>query len=112
MAREVSFWRDHLTGVPDALELPCDRRRGALQSAQGSRVELPLPANVAAAARELAGRSGVTLFMVLLAVYAELLHRYSVPDPGEQLCEGWIATEIEPQRERVDEAADHRLELG
>ncbi|HEV2735373.1 MAG TPA: amino acid adenylation domain-containing protein, partial [Longimicrobiaceae bacterium] len=71
---QLAFWRERLRGAPPLLELPTDRpRTGATASREGVRtMELP-----AAELRALSRRSGVTLFMTLLAAWQALLGRYS-----------------------------------
>ncbi len=59
------------------LELPLDRPRPAVQSHRGARLELTLEQPLSEALGSLAQREGVTLFMLLLASFQALLHRYS-----------------------------------
>ena len=75
MASRVSRWKERLAGAPPALELPADRPRPAVQSHRGGLLPLAVPAGLAAGLKDLAGREGGTLFMVLLAGYAALLSR-------------------------------------
>src|SRR5882724_10345567 len=77
LAREVSFWRAQLAGLPPLLELPTDRPRPAVQSFRGATRPVGLPAALTRQARSLARREGATLFMVLLAGFETLLARYS-----------------------------------
>jgi amino acid adenylation domain-containing protein len=73
----IDYWTRRLTGAPERLELPTDRPRPSAQSYRGSWYEATIPAQDAAPLRELAGRDGVSLFMVLLAGFKVLLHRYT-----------------------------------
>ncbi|MCC6858504.1 MAG: amino acid adenylation domain-containing protein [Bryobacterales bacterium] len=74
---ELDYWKRRLAGVPPLLELPADRRRPAVQTFAGSYEQFTLPSGLTASLRELARREGVTLFMLLTAVFELLLHRYS-----------------------------------
>ena len=75
--RQMSYWRDLLGGEQPVLELPFDHQRPAQQSHRGARLDVPLPAALAASLKALAQREGVTMFMLLLASFQTLLHRYS-----------------------------------
>jgi amino acid adenylation domain-containing protein len=72
----LSFWRTRLAGLPP-LELPTDRLRPIIPSFRGQRRPFALEAASVAALRELTRRHRVTLFMVLLAAFKSLLHRYT-----------------------------------
>ncbi|HEX6909272.1 MAG TPA: amino acid adenylation domain-containing protein, partial [Longimicrobium sp.] len=78
--QQLAYWRDRLAGAPALLELPYDRPRPAEQDEEGGVLHVPLPADVAHAARQLARRDGATLYMVLLAAWAAALHRWSGAD--------------------------------
>jgi amino acid adenylation domain-containing protein len=77
LAEEVEFWQEHLRGLPPRLKLPTDRPRPAARSSAGHAEALPLPAALLAPLYSLCQRSGVTPFMVLLALFEILLQRYS-----------------------------------
>jgi non-ribosomal peptide synthetase component F len=77
LAEQLGYWRRQLAGAPTSLDLPTDRPRPALRSFQGRSRSFSLPAELAAQLKELRGREGVTLFMLLLAAFQVLLHRYS-----------------------------------
>ncbi len=72
----LGYWRERLAGLP-TLELPTDRPRPPIQSAEGARHELELEDGLAGAVAALAGDCGATRFEVLLAAFAVLLARYS-----------------------------------
>ena len=76
LAGQLEFWRAELAGLP-LVELPSDRPRPAVPSYRGDRLRFELPAGVAAVLRRLAAERGMTLFMLLLAVFDVLLSRYS-----------------------------------
>src|SRR5450830_1390886 len=75
--RQLAYWRDLLGGEQPVLELPFDHPRPAQQSHRGARLDVPLPAPLTAALKALAQAQGVTMFMLLLASFQTLLHRYS-----------------------------------
>ncbi|MBN8232598.1 amino acid adenylation domain-containing protein, partial [Corallococcus macrosporus] len=80
LAAQLDWWRQELTGAPAALELPTDFPRPPVQSFQGATVPLHLPPPLAEAVKERARQQGATPFMVLLAAWYALLHRYSGQD--------------------------------
>ncbi|HEX8184310.1 MAG TPA: amino acid adenylation domain-containing protein, partial [Blastocatellia bacterium] len=59
------------------LELPTDRPRRAVQSLRGARREVQYDRDLAQQIKSLSRREGATLYMVLLAAFQVLLHRYS-----------------------------------
>ncbi len=74
---QVEFWRRTLAGNPMPVELPVDRPRPAARSYGGANEWIQIPRADADALAEVAGELGATTFMVLLAAYSVLLHRYS-----------------------------------
>ncbi|WP_258191652.1 non-ribosomal peptide synthase/polyketide synthase, partial [Pseudomonas fluorescens] len=76
-ARQLDYWRDLLSGEQPVLELPFDFLRPAEQSHRGARLLIELPTTLVADLNTLAQREGVTMFMLLLASFQTLLHRYS-----------------------------------
>jgi len=77
LERQLDYWRRQLTGPPvPVLELPTDRPRRAGRGRRPAGVlRQRLPAERAAALRELTRRRGGTLFMTLLAGLAAVLGR-------------------------------------
>ncbi len=75
--RELAYWTRTLAGVTGTLDLPTDRRRPSVQRFRGAAHTTSLPATKLAAVRETATRNGTTLFVMLLAAWQTLLHRYS-----------------------------------
>ncbi|GAB2609636.1 hypothetical protein GCM10027168_48270 [Streptomyces capparidis] len=73
-ARQLAHWRRVLDGLPEEIQLPADRPRSPAGSAGGT-VRTALPPEAAAGLRRLARRTGASLFMVLQAAVAALLHR-------------------------------------
>ncbi|NUT52609.1 MAG: amino acid adenylation domain-containing protein, partial [Saccharothrix sp.] len=72
---QLAYWRQQLDGIPDALELPADRRRPAVASHRGGLVPWHADADLHAALLALARRTGTSLFMVLQAAISALLTR-------------------------------------
>jgi amino acid adenylation domain-containing protein len=78
--RQLDYWLDQLGGEQPVLELPLDRPRPTTQSLRGARLELALDGALSESLNAVARREGVTLFMLLLASFQTLLHRYSGQD--------------------------------
>ncbi|WP_246336116.1 condensation domain-containing protein, partial [Azomonas macrocytogenes] len=75
--RQLAYWTEKLGGEQSILELPSDRPRPSVQSHRGVRLNLELDSQLTQALRGVAQRHNVTLFMLLLASFQTLLHRYS-----------------------------------
>ncbi|WP_122611274.1 non-ribosomal peptide synthetase [Pseudomonas viridiflava] len=75
--RQLDYWRTQLGDEHPVLELPTDRAYPAQASHQGARLETVIDAALREELKNLAQRQGVTLFVVLLAAFKTLLHRYS-----------------------------------
>nr|WP_085622981.1 MULTISPECIES: non-ribosomal peptide synthetase [unclassified Pseudomonas] len=75
--RQLAYWKAQLGDEQPVLELPTDRSRAASSSHRGARHEVRLPEALVHSLRQLAQRQGATLFMLLLASFQTLLHRYS-----------------------------------
>jgi amino acid adenylation domain-containing protein len=74
---DLAYWRGRLTPPPAGLDLPVDRPRPAVASSRGSREPFPISPQLAAKLRRVSRREGVSVFMLLLAAFQTLLHRYS-----------------------------------
>src|SRR5882724_4430853 len=77
LSKELEFWKDQLTGIPNALELPTDRPRPAVGTHRGALESLVIPRKVSQAVKSASQRLRATPFMVLLAGFQALLGRYS-----------------------------------
>ncbi len=77
LAAELAHWRERLAGLPPALELPADRPRPPEQSFRGAELGVPLPAALWSGLGAAARRSGVTVYMLLLAAFDVLLYRHT-----------------------------------
>nr|WP_304984929.1 non-ribosomal peptide synthetase [Corallococcus sp. CA047B] len=77
---QLAWWRQQLEGAPRALELPTDKPRPAISTQRGDTVPVHLPQELAEQVEALARREGATAFMVLLAAFQTVLHRYCGQD--------------------------------
>ena len=80
LERQLGYWKEQLAGAPALLELPTDYPRPAVQTFRGAHQSLTLPVELTTELKALTQRSGVTLFMTLLAAFQTLLSRYSGQD--------------------------------
>lgn len=76
----LAYWKKKLGGTLPVLNLPTDRPRPSMQRFNGAMQPLALPERLTGALNALAQREGCTLFMLLLAAFKLLLHRYSGQD--------------------------------
>src|SRR6185312_4089824 len=70
------YWRERLRGA-EALDLPVDRPRPAVQSHRGAVYRFGVARPVLERIEELGQQLDATLFMTLLAGWSVMLHRYS-----------------------------------
>jgi hypothetical protein len=77
LAQRLAYWREQLAGAEVALALPQRKRRPAVPTHQGRRLELGLDGALVDQLRELSRREGATLYMTLLAGFAALLTQYT-----------------------------------
>lgn len=75
-----NYWRETLAGEIPILDPPVDHSRPPIQSFRGGTVVRRLGPETGAAQRALATAEGTTLFVVLLAAYQVLLHRFTGQD--------------------------------
>ncbi|MEU5844606.1 amino acid adenylation domain-containing protein, partial [Rhodococcus sp. NPDC047139] len=76
-AKQISYWKSKLDGVPHQLDLPSDHPRPATQSFRGGRVGFEIPAESYRGLVELARAHNTTPFMAMHAAFAVLLARLS-----------------------------------
>jgi amino acid adenylation domain-containing protein len=76
LQKQLTYWRERLRDLPN-LQLPTDRPRPPEYSYRGARRRLEIAGTPYASLTALAERHNTTLFTVLLAVFAVLLHRYT-----------------------------------
>jgi amino acid adenylation domain-containing protein len=78
--QQLQYWQQRLSAPLPVLDLPTDHPRPAMRSANGSKEPLRLGKDLVAALNRIGREEGATTFMVLLAVYKVLLHRYASQD--------------------------------
>ena len=71
------YWQEQLAGELPVLALPTDRPRPPRQTFKGTTCPFRLSERLTAAIRALARAEKVTSFVLLLAAYQTLLHRYT-----------------------------------
>jgi amino acid adenylation domain-containing protein len=77
---QLAYWKNQFKTVPPPLELPTDHPRPSMQAHKafrGSKRKLTLSKELTQKLKELCQKEEATLFMVLLAAYQVLLHRYT-----------------------------------
>ena len=80
LQERLAWWRDQLMPPAPELLLPTDRPRPAAPSYEGGRALRLLPRPLLDRLKAFAGAEGATLYMVLLAAYQTVLHRWSGQD--------------------------------
>ena len=95
--RQLAYWVGQLGSEQDVLALPLDRPRPAEQSYRGAQLDLAVPSALKDGLEALARRQGATLFMVLLASFQALLHRYSGQRDIRVACRWPTATGSRPK---------------
>ncbi|MEO8804846.1 MAG: amino acid adenylation domain-containing protein [Burkholderiaceae bacterium] len=96
---QLGYWRQQLRGPVAVLQLPSDRQRPPIQTANGARITAQFSRELSDAVRALGRREGTTLFMTLLAAFQLLMHRYT----GERdvVVGTAVANRYRPETERV-----------
>jgi amino acid adenylation domain-containing protein len=77
LARQLAYWKEKLAGMPESLDLATDYPRPSVRSGAGATCSFSIDAQLTADLKRLAERQGATLYMVLLATFKALLHRYT-----------------------------------
>ncbi|AGC44009.1 non-ribosomal peptide synthetase [Myxococcus stipitatus DSM 14675] len=80
LERQLSYWRQQLSGAPPFLELPTDRPRPAVQTNRGASYPVQLPRALNERLMAVCQQEGVTPFMALLAVWQMVLSRYAATE--------------------------------
>jgi len=88
LEKQLSYWREQLAGSPPVLRLPARERPPEQTIPAGARESLRISADAQRAIKSLADETGATPFMVLLAAFKVLIHRYT----GEE--DLWVGTPI------------------
>ncbi|MFE9823414.1 amino acid adenylation domain-containing protein [Streptomyces sp. NPDC005791] len=97
LRRQLDHWHTALAGLPGLTDLPLDRPRPVTTDPRGDVHSFDVPPSVYAQLLRLARESGSSLFMVLQAAVATLLHRHGA---GEDIAFG------SPVAGRTDEALE------
>ncbi|GGM50627.1 hypothetical protein GCM10012275_21840 [Longimycelium tulufanense] len=74
-ARQLEYWHTTLDSAPEEIELPTDRARPARPSFAGADLEVDFDTATYQGLRRLARDTGASMFMVVHAAVAALLHR-------------------------------------
>ncbi len=81
---KLGYWKEKLEGV-SVLQLPTDYARPLVQSINGATTGFKVSKELAQQLQQLSQQEGATLFMILLAAFNVLMHRYT----GQQdICVG------------------------
>ncbi|WP_019636817.1 non-ribosomal peptide synthetase [Paenibacillus fonticola] len=72
-----AYWLQQFAEEAPTLELPTDRPRPMHQSFDGHTIEISLSKEATQEVQALSSQTGTTLFMILLAAYQTLLHKYT-----------------------------------
>ncbi|MCH0563647.1 MULTISPECIES: non-ribosomal peptide synthetase [unclassified Streptomyces] len=80
IATELAYWKQALDGVPTRLALPIDRPYPARPTFAGAQYHIDLSPELSEDLKVFSERENASLFMVLLATFSVLLHRYSGQD--------------------------------
>lgn len=77
LRKQEAYWLTQFNGYLPILDLPTDKMRPAIRQYEGSQIQLTLDYSLSNSLRQLAEQTKTTLFMVLLATYKTLLHKYT-----------------------------------
>jgi len=80
LEEHLRYWRKQLGVKPQAVNLAGDHPRPSVPSDRGAVKSLSLPADLYGSMKSLSKREGATMFMVLLAAFKTLLHKYTAQD--------------------------------
>lgn len=80
LENQLAYWKEELAGAPTVLELATDKPRPAVQSFRGATELFLLHGNMLEQLKALGRQEQATLFMILLAGFVGLLHRYTGKD--------------------------------
>ncbi|MCP5015770.1 MAG: amino acid adenylation domain-containing protein [Ketobacter sp.] len=77
LEKQLTYWKQQLTGATAVLELPTDYPRPAMRTLNGAITRFTIPPDLTQAIKQSAQQAGLTPFMFMLAAYQILLYRYS-----------------------------------
>jgi len=78
--KQLTYWRQKLTGNVQVIELPTDRPRPSIKTVRGGALPFELSPALSKEIKILTVRKRCTLFMTLLAAFKTLLYRYTCQD--------------------------------
>ncbi len=73
----LAYWKQQLAGAPPLLELPVDHPRPTISQHKGAARTFRLSRSLSEGLKQLSRQEGVTLYMLLIAAFLTLLHRYT-----------------------------------
>ncbi|MCY9537229.1 amino acid adenylation domain-containing protein [Paenibacillus thiaminolyticus] len=76
-SKQLTYWTHKLSGAKGVLELSTDRPRPVNQTFNGNSIIRLIPEELYLQLRDYCVRTNTTLFMVMMAAFQTLLHRYS-----------------------------------
>ncbi len=79
-SRQLDYWRQCLAGAPLGTDLPTDRPRPAVRTFRGGHRHVQLDTAIRRRLEVIGHDGGATLFMVLLAGWKVIVHRWSGQD--------------------------------
>ncbi len=77
LQEQVDYWKQQLSDIPEMISLPTDYKRPKELTYSGGRVSFHLPLEVVEEIKAFAKANQLTMFMVVLAAFQTVLHRYS-----------------------------------
>lgn len=77
LEKQLAFWRKQLEGAPPVLELPTDHSRPASQTFRGACEWVKISPALTEKLNVLGQSGGFTQYMILLAAFQALIHRYT-----------------------------------
>ncbi|KXJ38924.1 non-ribosomal peptide synthetase [Bacillus spizizenii] len=77
MEQQETYWLEQFKKEVPVLQLPADGSRAMEWSSEGQRVTCSLQSSLIRSLQEMSQQTGTTLYMVLLAAYNVLLHKYT-----------------------------------
>ena len=76
-ARQLEYWKQQLSGMPEVLELPIDKPRPVVTHHRGSMESREIGRELWEGLKRASRQEGASMFMTLLAVFEVLLLRYT-----------------------------------
>ncbi|MCB9419968.1 MAG: amino acid adenylation domain-containing protein [Ardenticatenaceae bacterium] len=77
LAEKLEYWREQLAGAPTVVELPTSKPRASSQTFAGADVAFHLSPQLMQQLHALSRQSGMTPYMISLAIFYVMLYRYT-----------------------------------